>query len=106
MRSRQAATTEGTMRARAAALGLAAVMVFGAWGDDEDSASSTTTVAPATTTTLSPVQLDKQKAGRIILTVADLPGYTVDPPDSSRDSAEFIAAANACANNNPIWSRL
>lgn len=90
------------MRAKAVALGLAAVLAFGACGDDGDSASSTTTVAPATTTTLSQVQLDKQKAQRIVLTATDLPGYTQDPPDPSADSPEFEAAANACVNNNPL----
>jgi hypothetical protein len=90
------------MRGKAAALGLAAVLAFGACGDDNDSASSTTTVAPATTTTLSQVQLDEQKAQRIVLTAADLPGYTQDPPDPSADSPEFEAAANACVNNNPL----
>ena len=91
------------MRGRTAALGLAAVLVLSGCGDDEDSASSTTTtVAPATTTTLSQVQLDKQKAQRIVLTAADLPGYTQDPPDPSGDSPEFEAAANACVKNNPL----
>ena len=90
------------MRGRAAALGLAAAMLFGACGDDNDSASSTTTVAPATTTTLSQAQLDKQKAQRIVLTAPDLPGYAQDPPDPSGDSPEFEAAANACVKNNPL----
>lgn len=90
------------MRGKAAALGLVAALALGACGDDNDSASSTTTVAPATTTTLSQVQLDEQKAQRIVLTAADLPGYTQDPPDSSADSPEFEAAANACVNNNPL----
>jgi hypothetical protein len=92
------------MRAKTAVLGLAAVLLLGGCGDDKDDASSapTTTVAPATTTTLSQAQLDKQKAQRVVLTVADLPGYTVDPPDPSADSPEFEAAANACVNNNPV----
>ena len=95
------------MRTKTAVLGLAAVLVLGGCGDDEDSASSTTTtVAPATTTTLSQAQLDKQKAQRIVLTVADLPGYTADPPDPSADSPEFEAAANACVNNNPVYLAL
>lgn len=90
------------MRARAAALGLAAVLVFGACGGDNGSSAPTTTVTPATTTTLSQVQLDKQKAQRVVLTAADLPGYTQDPPRPSGDRAEFAAAANACVNNNPV----
>lgn len=90
------------MRAKAAAFGLAAVIAFGACGDDNDSAGSATTVAPATTTTLSQVQLDEQKAQRIVLAATDLPGYAQDPPDTSADSAEFEAAADACVNNNPL----
>jgi hypothetical protein len=90
------------MRGKAVAIGLAAVLAFGACGDDEDSASSTTTAPPATTTTLSQIQLDEAKAQRIVLSATDLPGYTQDPPDSSADSPEFEAAANACVNNNPL----
>ena len=90
------------MRRTTAVLGLAAVMLFGACGDDGDTASTSTTVAPATTTTLSQVQLDEQKAQRIVLTAADVPGYSQDPPDPGTDSAEFEAAANACVKNNPL----
>lgn len=91
------------MRAKTAVLGLVAVMLLAGCGDDEDSSAPATTVAPATTTTLSQAQLDKQKAQRIILTAPDLPGYSQDPPDPSSDnSPEFEAAANACANNNPV----
>ena len=90
------------MRARTAAFGLAVLLVLGGCGDDNDSSAPTTTVAPATTTTLSQVQLDKQKAQRIVLTATDLPGYAQDPPDPSADSAEFEAAADACVNNNPL----
>ena len=94
-------------RSAGVAIGLAAVLVLGGCGDDEDSASSTTTVAPTTSTTLSQAQLDKQKAQRIVLTAADVPGYTVDPPDpSDESSAEFVAAANACANNNAAFTQL
>ncbi len=90
------------MRGRTVAIGLAAVLLFGACGDEEGSASSTTTVAPATTTTLSQIQLDKAKAQRIVLSATDLPGYTQDRPDLGGDSPEFEAAANACVNNNPL----
>ena len=47
------------MRAKAVALGLAAVLAFGACGDDGDSASSTTTVttfAAAATTNDGPAR--------------------------------------------------
>jgi hypothetical protein len=95
------------MRAKTAGLGLVAVLLLGGCGDDKDdkkSSASATTVAPATTTTLSQAQLDKQKAQRIVLTAPDLPGYSQDPPDPSSDnSSEFEAAANACANNNPVF---
>ena len=98
------------MRTRTAVLGLAAILLLGGCGDDKDekdSSAPATTVAPATTTTLSQAQLDKQKAQRIVLTAADLPGYTQDPPDpSSAGSAEFEAAANACANNSPVYVAL
>ncbi|MCA1670917.1 MAG: hypothetical protein LC799_01485, partial [Actinobacteria bacterium] len=94
------------MRGKTAVLGLAAVLLLGGCGDDNDSSASTTTVPPATTTTLSQAQLDEQKAGRIVLTTADLPGYTVDPPDPSGDNPEFDAAVTACANNNPMIVQL
>lgn len=55
-----------------------------------------------TTTSLSPAQLDKARAQRVVLTAADLPGYTTDPPGAARDSAEFEAAADACVRNNPL----
>src|SRR5215210_4564227 len=98
---------EATMRVGrggAIALALAALMVMGGCGDDKKESSSTTTVAPATTTTLSQAQLDKQKAARILLTAADLPGYTLSAPDPSIDSsAEFEVASDACVNNNALF---
>ena len=93
------------MRTKTAVLGLAVVLLLGGCGDDKDgkeSSAPATTVAPATTTTLSQAQLDKQKAQRIVLAVADMPGYTADPPDTSSDTREFEAALNACANNNAV----
>ena len=74
-------------------------------GDDEES-SSGTTVAP-TTTTLSQIQLDEQKAQRVVLTEADLPGYTIDPPDPDDEiTPEDLAALNACGNNDPLFVQL
>ena len=93
------------MRGRTLAVGLAAVLVFGACGDDGDSASSTTTTE-APTTTLSQVQLDKQKAQRVVLAAPDVPGYSQDPPEPDSTSAEFQAAANACVGNNALLVRL
>jgi hypothetical protein len=90
------------MRAKAAVLGLVAVLLFAGCGDDKDDNETSTP-----TTTLSQAQLDKQKAQRINLTAPDLPGYAQDPPDpSSESSPEFEAAANACANNNPVFVAL
>ena len=77
--------------------------LLAACGDDESSAPATT-VAP--TTTLSQVQLDQQKADRVVLTAADVPGYTVDPPGPDDESPELEAAANACVNNNPVLVQL
>jgi hypothetical protein len=93
------------MRVRTLAIGLAAVLVFGACGDDNDSASSTTT-AEAATATLSQMQLDKQKAQRVVLAAPDVPGYSQDPPEPDSTSAEFQAAADTCVGNNPLLIRL
>jgi len=81
------------------------VMVLGACGDDKKSSSTPTTVA-TTSTTLSQVQLDKQKAGRAVLTAADVPGFTADAPDPSGTDPDFQAALNACVNNNPLVTRI
>lgn len=87
---------------------MTVVVVFGACGDDKkDKESSSPTTAASTTTTLSQIQLDKAKAQRILLTAADLPGYTLSPPDpSSANSAQFDAAADACVNRNAILAAL
>ena len=87
------------------AIAMVAVMVMVGCGDDEES-SSDTTVAP-TTTTLSQTQLDEQKAQRVVLSEADLAGYTVDPPDPDDEiSPEGLAALNACGNNDPLFVQL
>jgi hypothetical protein len=88
------------------AVGLAAATLLAGCGDDGESSSSTTTMAPTTPTTLSQQQLDKQKAQRIVLTAADVPGFTLDPADPSDDSPELDAAVNACLNNNPLLVQL
>jgi hypothetical protein len=93
-------------RGAGVAVGLAAVLFLGGCGDDKEESSSNTTVAPTTSTTLSQAQLDKQKATRVVLTAADVPGYTQVPPDPGGDTAEFDAAAAACANNNALYIRL
>jgi hypothetical protein len=92
---------------RAAALWATAVLLLVACADDEDAASPTPapTMATAPSATISQVELDKQKAQRAVLTVADVPGFTQDPPDTS-DDADFEAAANACFENNEVLVRL
>ena len=92
---------------RGLAVGLVSVMALVACGDDEDDSSSPATTAPTTSTTLSQMQLDEQKAQRVVLSMADLPGYTQDPPDPANDtSPEGVAALNACANNDPLFVQL
>ncbi len=87
------------------AAALVAVMLMVACGDDEESSSDTT--APTTSTTLSQIQLDEQKAQRVVLTEADLPGYTIDPADPADEtSPEGLAALNACGNNDPLFVQL
>jgi len=86
------------------AVGLVSVMVLVGCGDGDDDESSQPgiTVAP-TSTTLSQIQLDKQKAQRIVLTATDVPDYTTDAPDSSDEiSPEGQAAFNTCVNNDPL----
>jgi hypothetical protein len=87
--------------ARAALAVVAAGTLLAACGDDKESSSSTTTTL-ATTTTLSQIQLDRQKADRVVLAAADVPGYTMDAPEPDDESPELEAAANACVNNNPV----
>ena len=42
-----------------------------------------------------------------MLTAADMPGYTQDPPGRRvKSSPEFTAAADACVNNNPVIAAL
>lgn len=89
---------------RSLAVGLMSVTLLVACGDgdDDESSQSATTVAP-TSTTLSQIQLDKQHAQRIVLTAADVPDYTTDPPEPDDElSPEGEAAFNACADNNPL----
>ena len=89
-----------------AVVGVAMVALLAACGDDGDSSSTQTTVPETTTTTLSQIALDKAKSQRTVLVAADLPGFTVDPPDTSSTSSDLDAAANACVNNNPVLVRL
>lgn len=96
------------MRTRAATFGLAATLFFTGCGDDgkgEGGESAAQTTIASTTTTLSQAQLDKAKAQRVVLTVADLPGYTMDPPDPT-DTSSLGTDAAACVNNNALLIRL
>lgn len=88
------------------ALLVLAAMLLVACGDDGGDEASSTTVAPTTPTTVSQIELDKQKAQRVVLTAADLPGFTQDPPDAGDQSADLEAAANACVNNDVLLVRL
>ena len=96
--------------ARALAVGMASVITLVACGDDGESSSPPpvpTTVAPTTSTTLSQIQLDQQKARRVVLTVVDVPGYTEDAPAPSDEiDPETEAAVLACLNSDPLTLRL
>ena len=97
------------------ALCAAAVVLLSACNGDDSSAPTTTapsstaptaTVPPSTTASASQVELDRQKGQRVVLTAADLPGFTMGAPDEDDDSAELEAAANACVNNDRLLTRL
>lgn len=63
-------------------------------------ASPTTTVPAATTTTLSKAEIDKAKAKSLVLTAADLPGFTTKAPTPD-DNADPL---NTCARTAPMLS--
>ena len=94
-------------RVRGVMVGVVSMVTLAGYDGDEPSSSSlsaTTTVAPATTTTISQVQLDKEKALRVVLTAADLPGFTADPPDA--DDAGAASGAGECMGDNPVLYQL
>jgi hypothetical protein len=96
-----------TVRCRpASALVVTAVLLLGACSDNGE--SSAPAPAPATTTTIAQAELDEQKAPRVVLTAADLPGFTQDPPESDEEesSPDLEEAATACFNNDPLLLRL
>jgi len=78
---------------------MTAAMILVACGDEEPGAPAT--VAP-TSTTLSQVQLDEQKAQGIVLTAADVPGFTMDAPDP--DESGYLP--EACLNGNALLLRI
>ena len=72
------------------------VLVPACGGDDSDSADTT---APPTTARAT-AELDKARAGRIVLTGADLPGYTEDV--SAEEDPAVDEAFAACVENDPV----
>jgi hypothetical protein len=90
---------------------VATVLLAGCGGGGSKSSKSSSTSPAATTpasttTTTSQAQADKDKAQRIVLAAADVPGFTVDVANASTKNADLEAAANACVNNNPLLVRL
>jgi hypothetical protein len=72
------------------------VLVPACGGDDSDSSDPTT----APTTARATAEVDKARAGRIVLTAADLPGYTEDV--SAEEDPEVDEAFAACVENDPV----
>ena len=68
-------------------------------GDDSGPESRATTVPP---TTRSAVDVDKERAQRIVLTAADLPGYTEDPVTADEEDDETDRAFEACMQNDAV----
>ena len=91
-------------RRTAGGVAAAAVLLFGCT-DGESTTPPTAATVPDTTSTLPPVDLDREKASRVVLTAADVPGFTVGAPDASENET-IEQAANACVNNNPVLVRL
>ena len=87
-------------------LAVVVTMLLASCGGDGDSSSAdrdgpTTTVAP--TSTIPPPAADKARAQRIVLTAADVPGFTAKPPDPEEDADDTSDEAVAqCAKNNPL----
>lgn len=86
-------------------------------GDDETAAPATTTAPPAVNTTVAPAATttapapvttipsataDRQRAQRIVLTLAALPGYENEPSSADESDPAYEAALTACFNNNPL----
>ena len=77
---------------------LALLVLLPACGGDDSESSDATTIPPTTRPT---VEADKARAGRIVLTAADLPGYTEDT-SPEEDSDEVDRAFAACVQNDPV----
>ncbi len=97
----------GRLRSReVVAVCITAATLLVACGDDKPSVSPTT-VPTTTATTISQAEADRQKAQRVVLTAADVPGFTEDAPKrGGKDNADLEAAANACVDDNPLLVRL
>ncbi len=80
------------------ALVAAVALLVGCGGGDDDSAPPEGTAAPAATPT--PEQ-DRERAGRIVLTAADLPGYT-ESTSPEEDDEEIDRAFAGCVQNDPV----
>jgi hypothetical protein len=76
----------------------ALVLLVGCGGDDSESSQPTTAPTSAQPT---PEQ-DKARAGRIVLTAADLPGYTEDPDSDEDDDDETERVLGGCVQNDPV----
>ncbi|HEX2042016.1 MAG TPA: hypothetical protein VHF24_05195 [Acidimicrobiales bacterium] len=79
-------------------LATALVLLVGCGGDDSESSQPTTAPTSAQPT---PEQ-DKARAGRIVLTAADLPGYTEDPDSDEDDDDETERVLGGCVQNDPV----
>ena len=76
----------------------ALVLLAGCGGDDDSESSRPTTAATSGPPT---VEQDKARAGRIVLTAADVPGYTEDT-STEDDDEEIDRAFAGCVQNDPV----
>ena len=86
------------------------VLIVGVGEREDDVARSgitagppTTTPTPTTTGTGSSVDADAQRAPKLLLSAADVPGFTAEPPDPYSDSASFFEGFQ-CTNDPVFYS--
>jgi hypothetical protein len=77
----------------------ALVLLVGCGGDDDPESSQPTT---APTSAQATPEQDKARAGRIVLTAADVPGYGEDTSPDDDDDDEIEAAFAGCVQNDPV----